>query len=177
MSELPVVVIGAGPLGLAAAAQLLERGLTPLVLEAGTGPGSAVEQWEHVRTFSPWPELIDPAAARLLGSTGWTAKESGFPTGREWIDDYLAPLAGVLGERVRFGVRVQAVSRLGRDRLVTPAAPRRRSSCISTSARVSSSGCWRGRSSTPPAPGGNRIPLARTVLRQSANAPPPPRAW
>ncbi|PRC47883.1 flavoprotein, partial [Mycobacterium sp. ITM-2017-0098] len=45
MSELPVVVIGAGPLGLAAAAHLMERGLTPLVLEAGEGPGSAVEQW------------------------------------------------------------------------------------------------------------------------------------
>ncbi len=120
MTELPVVVIGAGPLGLAAAAQLLERGLTPLVLEAGTGPGSAIEQWEHVRTFSPWPELVDPAAARLLQPTGWTAPEAGFPTGREWIDDYLAPLATALGQHVRYGARVEAVSRLGRDLLVTP---------------------------------------------------------
>ena len=120
MSELPAVVIGAGPLGLAAAAQLLERGLNPLVLEAGDGPASAVEQWAHVRTFSPWPELIDPAAARLLEPTGWTAPESGFPTGREWIDRYLAPLAGALGKRVQYGARVQAVSRLGRDRLVSP---------------------------------------------------------
>lgn len=119
MSDLPVVVIGAGPLGLAAAAHLVERGLAPLVLEAGDAAGAAVEQWAHVRTFSPWPELIDPAAARLLASTGWMPASTGFPTGREWIDDYLAPLAGLLGERVRYGARVVAVSRLGRDRLVS----------------------------------------------------------
>jgi thioredoxin reductase len=118
MSELPVVVIGAGPQGLAAAAHLLERGLEPLVLEAGNGPAAAVSQWGHVRLFSPWPELVDKAAARLLGPTGWTAPEAGYPTGAEWIARYLRPLAGALGDRVRYGARVTGVSRKGRDRLV-----------------------------------------------------------
>lgn len=34
-ADLPVVVIGAGPAGLAAAAHLVERGIEPLILEAG----------------------------------------------------------------------------------------------------------------------------------------------
>jgi len=118
MSDLPVVVIGAGPLGLAAAAHLLERGLDPLVLESGLGPASAVSEWGHVRLFSAWPELVDKASVRLLEPTGWTAPETGYPTGAEWIDGYLAPLAKALGERVRYDARVTGVSRKGRDRLV-----------------------------------------------------------
>jgi len=51
---LPVVVIGAGPVGLAAAAELAERGITFLVLEAGDSAGAAISQWGHVRLFSPW---------------------------------------------------------------------------------------------------------------------------
>jgi thioredoxin reductase len=118
MSELPVAVIGAGPQGLAAAAHLLERGLAPVVLEAGDGPAAAVSEWGHVRTFSAWPELIDKAAARLLATAGWQAPGSGYPTGAEWINRYLRPLADALGDRVRYGARVTGVSRKGRDRLV-----------------------------------------------------------
>lgn len=118
MSDLPVVVIGAGPQGLAAAAHLLERGLEPLVLESGAGPASAVAEWGHVRLFSAWPELVDRASARLLESTGWVAPDQGYPTGSEWIEGYLAPLAMSLGDRVRYDSRVIGVSRKGRDRLV-----------------------------------------------------------
>ncbi|TNM38687.1 flavoprotein, partial [Nocardioides albidus] len=116
--DLPVVVIGAGPQGLAAAAHLLERGLEPLVLESGPGPAAAVAEWGHVRLFSAWPELVDPAATRLLAPTGWTAPAQGYPTGAEWIERYLAPLAAALGDRIRYDARVSGVSRRGRDRLV-----------------------------------------------------------
>ncbi|WP_183099720.1 NAD(P)-binding domain-containing protein [Nocardioides pelophilus] len=117
----PVVVIGAGPQGLAAAAHLLERGLTPVVLEQGSAPAAAVAEWGHVRLFSAWPELVDQAAARLLARSvegGWTAPESGYPTGAEWVDRYLAPLGAALAEHVRYDARVVGVSRKGRDRLV-----------------------------------------------------------
>ena len=118
MNELPVVVIGAGPQGLAAAAHLLERGLTPRVFEAGSGPAAAVSEWGHVRLFSDWGELVDGAAARLLGTTGWVRPGTGYPTGSEWVASYLAPLAHALGDVVSYGCRVTGVARRGRDRVV-----------------------------------------------------------
>lgn len=111
----PVVVIGAGPQGLAAAAHLLERGLEPLVLESGATAASAVAEWGHVRLFSPWTELTDAASRRLLEPTGWSAPTQGYPTGAQWIEQYLAPLADALGDRVRSGTRVVGVGRRGRD--------------------------------------------------------------
>lgn len=118
MEQLPVIVIGAGPQGLAAAAHLVERGQSVLVLEAGPAAGAAVSEWGHVRLFSAWPELVDAAAARLLTPSGWRSSDRGFPTGAEWVADYLAPLAAALGDRIRFGTRVTGVSRQGRDLLV-----------------------------------------------------------
>lgn len=115
----PVVVIGAGPVGLAAAAHLTERGISPLVLEKGRQAGAAAREWAHVRLFSPWSEVVDPAAERLLAPTGWVRPEgTAYPTGGDWAERYLEPLAAVLGDRVRFGVEVTGVARAGRDRIV-----------------------------------------------------------
>lgn len=118
-ADLPVVVIGAGPAGLAAAAHLVDRGIEPLVLEAGDAAGATVREWSHVRLFSTWGEIVDPAAEKLLAPTGWTKPDAAIcPSGGDWADLYLQPLADVLGDRVRTSARVTGVSRTGRDRIV-----------------------------------------------------------
>ncbi|MDQ0646707.1 thioredoxin reductase [Microbacterium natoriense] len=118
MSQLPVVVVGAGPQGLAAAAHLTERGLDTIVLEKGERAGAAIAEWGHVRLFSAWPELTDTAARRILEQTGWSAPAAGYPTGAEWVRDYLTPLADALGDRIRYGTTVTGIARQGRDKVV-----------------------------------------------------------
>jgi len=117
--QLPVVVIGAGPIGLATAAHLIQRGIEPLVLEAGPSAGTAVRDWAHVRLFSPWAEVTDPAAEKLLAPTGWTRPDGAtYPTGGDWAERYLQPLADLLGDKVRYSATVTGVARAGRDRIV-----------------------------------------------------------
>jgi len=119
LTGLPVAVIGAGPVGLAAAAHLLEQGLPVVVYEAGTTVGTSVRAWGHTRLFSPWQYVIDPAAQRLLEPTGWEApRASSLPTGHELLEQYLAPLAATpqLASVIQNGTRVEAVARQGMDR-------------------------------------------------------------
>ncbi|MCP9624135.1 flavoprotein [Nocardia otitidiscaviarum] len=174
MNELPVVVVGAGPIGLAAAAELGERGLRPLVFERGERAGAAVSEWNHVRLFSRWGELIAPAARRLLESTDWTAPDPNtYPTGRDWAHDYLLPLADALGDKVvRLGVEVVGVTRRGRDRVVgagrdtEPLIVRLRSADgeerVTAGAVIDASGTWTG----PNPLGGDGLP----ALGESAAA-------
>ena len=118
--SLPIAVIGAGPVGLAAAAHLLERGLEPLVFEAGDRVGAAARSWGHVRVFSPWEFNVDPASARLLAERGWTPPPAdGYPTGDEIVERYLEPLAALpaIAERLHLGARVTAVTKHGIDKL------------------------------------------------------------
>src|SRR3984893_9424487 len=117
-----VAIIGAGPVGLAAAAHVLERGLRPVVLEAGDSIGHAVRQWGHVQLFSPWEYNIDRAAARLLAATGWNSPEPDqYPTGSELVERYLEPLATktALATHIHTSSRVTDISRFGFDKLKT----------------------------------------------------------
>jgi hypothetical protein len=114
-----VAIIGAGPVGLAAAAHALERGLDPIVLEAGPQAGHAIRHWRHVRMFSPWEYNIDKAAERLLSATGWNAPDpKAYPTGGDLIAHYIQPLASrtALKGHIRTSARVTAISRVGFDK-------------------------------------------------------------
>lgn len=118
-SELPVAVVGAGPVGLAAAAHLMERGIEPLVLEAGSRVAASMRDWGHVKLFTPWSYLIDPASRRLLeAQTDWREPNAKtVPLGTELIEQYLDPLAQLIGERIRLQHRVVGVTRVGHDRM------------------------------------------------------------
>lgn len=159
-SDQPLVVVGAGPIGLAAAAYAQSRGVPAMVLEAGPAAGASVSEWAHVRLFSAWSELVDPAAEKLLAPTGWVAPDpQTYPTGGDWVAQYLAPLAAALDATdevsVRYGCRVVGVARFGRDRLVAadrdglpftvhvehPDGTRSR---ISAAAVIDASGTWTG---------------------------------
>lgn len=118
--QLPVAIVGTGPVGLTAASHLLSRGLEPVIFEAGDAPGASVREWGHVRVFSPWRYNIDPVAADLLERHGWTAPRANeYPTGSEIVADYIEPLAAVpaIGSRLHLGARVTRVSRYRIDKL------------------------------------------------------------
>jgi threonine dehydrogenase-like Zn-dependent dehydrogenase len=166
--KLPVAVIGAGPVGLAAAAHLAERGVPFVVFEAGEGPAAAVRQWGHVTFFSPWRFNVDSAAERLLKQTAWTMPDPDRdPTGQELIDDYLAPLAAlpVIAPSIRYGARLTAVTRQGMDRVPSKGREQRpfeislthadgKMERVLASAVIDASGTW----SAPNPAGANGIP-------------------
>lgn len=118
--ELPVAVIGAGPIGLAAAAHLAQRGMPFVVLERGDSVGAAAQEWGHIRTFTPWKYIVDAAAEKVLAPTGWVMPATPIPpTGAELTEHYLQPLAAALGDTVRVGRAVTVISRDGADKAKT----------------------------------------------------------
>ncbi|RXT57751.1 flavoprotein [Bosea sp. Tri-44] len=124
MMELPVAVIGAGPVGLAAAANLVARGLAVKVYEAGIAAGANISDWGHVRLFSPWAYNVDQAARSLLEKAGWRAPdEAVYPTGADFVREYLAPLAQspALAPVIEYGARVRTIGRRGIDKVVSRA--------------------------------------------------------
>ncbi|MHA6481008.1 NAD(P)-binding domain-containing protein [Paenibacillus sp. strain BS8-2] len=120
--DLPVAIIGGGPVGLAAAAHLVSKGESFILFEAASNIAGNVNQWEHVRVFSPWQFNMDKAAKQLLEASEWKVPdEQAFPTGRELIDEYLAPLSQlpVIKPFVHYNAKVIAVTRKGLSKVKT----------------------------------------------------------
>ncbi len=116
----PVAILGAGPVGLAAAANLIEYGLTPLVFEADAAVAASFRDFSHVKLFSPWRYNIDRAGRRLLEDTGWSSPDAdAIPTAGELLRDYLEPLAALpaIADNLKLGSRVIAVARRGCDKV------------------------------------------------------------
>jgi hypothetical protein len=120
--ELPVAVIGAGPIGLAAAAQLVERGLPVKVYEAGSKVAANIRDWGHVRVFTPWRYCVDESTTRLLKRQGWQMPDEGaFPTGADIVDSFLEPLAATpeLAPAIETEARVISITRWGADKVLS----------------------------------------------------------
>ncbi|MDO2934115.1 FAD-dependent oxidoreductase [Paeniglutamicibacter sulfureus] len=120
----PVIIIGAGPIGLAAAAHLIERHQDVRILESGTSAGAAIQDWGHIKLFSTWKYNIDAASRRLLETPtdtyagDWEApRETRLPSGADMVSEYLEPLAAhpALAPNISYGHCVTHVTRIQAD--------------------------------------------------------------
>lgn len=121
-ATLPVAVLGAGPVGLAAAARLIERGIEPIVLEAGAQVGANLLDYGHVKLFSPWQYNVDQAMAKLLEPTGWTPPPADeLPPAGDIVRKVLQPFAALpqVARALQLNTKVQSVSREGFDKVKT----------------------------------------------------------
>ncbi len=156
-SKLPVAIIGAGPVGLAAAAHALEEGLKPVIFESGSGVGDNISSWGHIRLFSPWRYNIDKSAERLLVKSGWQTPDlDSLPTGHEIVEQYLKPLSQLpeMNAHLNLGAEVLSVTRKGRDKVISEGRDERpfvlrvrfaddRFADIEASAVIDASGTWK----------------------------------
>jgi len=120
--NLPIVIIGAGPIGLAAAAHLVEQKQAFILLEAGREIAHNIRTWGHVTLFSPWRYNINKAAKALLDASGWEEPNLDIlPTGHELIDLYLKPLSELvqIKPHIQLNTKVVGISRQLNDKMKT----------------------------------------------------------
>ncbi|MED3575217.1 NAD(P)/FAD-dependent oxidoreductase [Cytobacillus praedii] len=118
--HLPVAIIGAGPVGLAAAAQLVSRGQTFILLEGGSQVGANILTWGHIRLFSPWRYNVDKVAKSLLEQNNWTHPElEKLPTGKELVEQYLEPLSNLseIQPYIRLNTKVVSIGKKDMDKM------------------------------------------------------------
>jgi thioredoxin reductase len=110
-----VLVIGAGPMGIAAAIGAIDRGHGVTVLERGE-VGASLRTWGPTRFFSPLHMNVSARMRELLGDD--LPDADALLTGPEYADRVLVPLASrePLAGRVHLGRNVLAVGRRGLTR-------------------------------------------------------------
>jgi thioredoxin reductase len=110
-----VVVVGAGPIGLAAAIGALDRAFDVTVLEAGE-VGASPRSWGTTRFFTPLWMNITPRMRAILGDA--IPDGDTILTGPEYADAVLRPLVerDPLHGRVRTNTRVVSIARKGLTR-------------------------------------------------------------
>jgi thioredoxin reductase len=110
-----VIVIGAGPMGIAAAIGAIDRGHDVTVLERGE-VGASLRTWGPTRFFSPLHMNLSARMRELLGSD--MPDGDALLTGSDYADRVLLPLVSraPLRNRVHLGRNVIAVGRRGLTR-------------------------------------------------------------
>lgn len=106
MTRKKLLVVGAGPVGLAAALGALRRGMDVSVLEQGARAGASILRWGATRFFSPLSMNLPPGALTTL-------PPDTILTGAAFVSEILEPLANSLGDCVKYGHRVLAAGRAG----------------------------------------------------------------
>ncbi len=122
---LRVIVIGAGPMGLAAALGAIERGYDVTVLERNE-VGSSLRSWGPTRFFSPLRMNVSSAMREVLGRS--MPPDDALLTGPEFAELVLCELARrePLRDKVRTRASVVAVGRRGLTRTDYAGHPLRR---------------------------------------------------
>ncbi len=118
--NLPLAIIGGGPIGLAAAAHFKKNNQPFILFETGQQIGANILKWGHVRLFSPWEYNIDKVAESLLRESQIPIPNKEYiPFGKEIVDDYLKPLSNLKGikENIHLNANVIAIGRKGLDKM------------------------------------------------------------
>ena len=121
-STAPVAVIGAGPIGLAAAAHLVQRGCRWCCSRPATASPRTSDSYRHVRLFSPWRYNIDRAARAPARRRRLEAPDDDLlPTAGEMVDQLPRAARAHAAHRTAFRFRTAcvAISRDGFDKVKT----------------------------------------------------------
>ena len=112
-------IIGGGPLGLEAALYASRLGHQVWLFEREAEIAPDVRAWAHVSMFTPWADNRSSLGESILREQ-YLAKTAGtvrlpqgkvYPTGADFLSQYLEPLAALLGDSLLLETRVAAVGR------------------------------------------------------------------